>query len=400
MTLKIRSQLSVMMFLEYFVWGCWYVTMSTYLGQTLGFSGVQIGLAYSTFAISAMISPFFVGLIADRYFASERVLGVLHLVGAILLFGISKAQTFGNFYTLILLYNLCYTPTIALSNSVSFNQMSDPGVQFPSIRVLGTIGWIIAGLTIGFLAIEASASFFVIASASSLVLGLYCFSLPHMPPKKGEKALGFGEILGLDALNLFKQRDFAVLITSSVLISIPLMFYYGFTNLFFNETGMENAAGKMTMGQMSEIIFLLIMPFFFRRLGVKKMILIGMLAWVFRYLLFASGNNDQLVWMFYLGIILHGICYDFFFVTGQIFVDRRAPAHQRSSAQGIITFATYGLGFFIGTLVSGQVVDYYAIDAGVHNWKGVWMVPAIFAMLVMIIFGLLFRERKSQTSEK
>jgi nucleoside transporter len=394
MTLKIRTQLSAMMFLEYFVWGCWYVTMSTYLGQTLGFSGVQIGLAYSTFAISAMISPFFVGLIADRYFATERVLGVLHLVGAVLLFAISKAQSFGSFYALILIYNLCYTPTIALSNSVSFNQMKDPGTQFPSIRVLGTIGWIIAGLTIGFLAIEASASFFVIAAALSLVLGLYCFTLPHMPPKKDARPSGFAEILGLDALQLFRQKDFAILIISSVLISIPLMFYYSFTNLFFNETGMVNAAGKMTMGQMSEIIFLLIMPFFFRKLGVKKMILIGMAAWVLRYLLFAHGNNETLVWMFYLGILLHGICYDFFFVTGQIFVDRRAPAHLRSSAQGIITFATYGLGFFIGTLISGQVVDIYAISPSVHNWHGVWMVPAVFALVVMAIFWVFFREKQ------
>lgn len=393
MTFKTRFQLSSMMLLQYFVWGCWYVTMGTYLMQTLNFNGEQVGHAYGTFAIAAMISPFFVGMIADKYFATERLLGALHLVGAFLLFGISQVETFWSFYTLLLAYALCYTPTIALSNSLSFSQLKDPGAEFPSIRVLGTIGWIIAGLIIGFLGIEDKATFFKMAAVISAILGLYCFTMPHVPPKKNQEKKTISQILGLDAFSLFKEKDFAIMIVSSVLISIPLMFYYSFTNPFLNEAGMSNAAGKMTMGQMSEIIFMLIMPFFFKRLGVKKMIMIGMAAWIARYLLFAYGNNDQLVWMFYLGIILHGICYDFFFVTGQIFVDRRAPENLRNSAQGLITFATYGLGFYIGTIASGKIVDAFVIGENLHDWNTIWLAPAGFSVLVLIFFTVLFKDK-------
>lgn len=367
--------------------------MGTYLMQTLKFDGVQVGHAYGTFAISAMISPFFVGMIADKYFATERLLAVLHLLGAGLLYWISEVETFGNFYVLLLAYTLCYTPTIALSNSISFSQMDEPGKDFPSIRVLGTIGWIVAGLTIGFLGIEDKAVQFKIASVCSVVLGLFCFALPHVPPKKGPERMTLTQIMGLDAFSLLKKKDFAIMVISSVLICIPLMFYYSFTNPFFNESGMNNAAGKMTMGQMSEIGFMLVMPFFFKRLGIKKMILIGMAAWVARYLLFAYGNNDALVWMFYLGIILHGICYDFFFVTGQIFVDKRAPKHLQNSAQGLITFATYGLGFYIGTLASGKIVDMYLISENLHNWKMIWLAPAFFSVLVMVFFAILFKDK-------
>ena len=393
MTFKVRFQLSSMMLLQYFVWGCWYVTMGNYLVVSLDFSGDQVGQAYGTFAIAAMISPFFVGMIADKYFSTEKLLGTLHLIGAVLLFGISQAETFWNFYILLLLYTLCYTPTIALSNSLSFSQLSDPGKEFPGIRVLGTIGWIIAGLTIGFLGIEDQATFFTIAAASSAVLGIYSFTMPHVPPKKDSGKKSFSEILGLDAFSLLKKGDFAIMIISSILICIPLMFYYSLTNLFLNETGMTNAAGKMTMGQMSEIIFMLVMPFFFKRLGVKKMILFGMLAWVARYLLFAYGNNEELVMMFYLGIILHGICYDFFFVTGQIFVDKRAPEKLRSSAQGLITFATYGLGFYIGSIASGKILDLYATGDNLHNWETIWLVPAVFSAAVMIFFAIFFKDK-------
>ena len=252
--------------------------MGTYLMQTLNFDGVQVGHAYGTFAIAAMISPFFMGMIADKYFATERLLAVLHLVGAGLLYWLSEGQTFGNFYGILLAYTLCYTPTIALTNSISFSQLDDPGRDFPGLRVLGTIGWIFAGLTIGFLGIEDSGMVFKIAAACSAVLGLYCFALPHVPPKKDQESKSFAQILGLDAFSLMKKKDFAIMIISSVLICIPLMFYYSFTNPYFNEVGMVNAAGKMTMGQMSEILFMLVMPFFFKRLGVKKMILIGMAA--------------------------------------------------------------------------------------------------------------------------
>lgn len=393
MTLKIRFQLSSMMLLQYFVWGCWYVTMGNYLMKTLHFDGEQVGHAYSTFAIAAMISPFFIGMIADKYFAIERLLGTLHLIGAVLLFAISEVTTFGNFYMLLLAYSFCYTPTMALSNTLSFSQLKDPGKEFPGLRVLGTIGWIIAGLTIGYMGIEDKALFFKIAAGVSAALGLYSFTMPHVPPKKNQGKRTITEILGLDALKLFKEKDFVIMIVSSVLICIPLMFYYSFTNAFLNETGMTNAAGKMTMGQMSEIIFLLVMPFFFKRFGVKKMILIGMLAWIVRYLLFAYGNNETMVWMFYLGIILHGICYDFFFVTGQIFVDKRAPENLRNSAQGLITFATYGLGFYIGTLASGKIVDMFVTGENAHNWEMIWLIPAGFSVLVFIFFAIFFKDK-------
>lgn len=393
MTLKLRVQLSSMMWLQYFIWGSWYVTMGTYLMQTLNFDGVQVGHAYSTFAIAAMISPFFMGMIADKYFATERLLGVLHLIGAVLLYFLSQTQNFSTFYFTLLAYTLCYTPTIALTNSISFSQLDDPGRDFPSLRVLGTIGWIIAGLTIGFMGIEDSAMVFQIAAICSAVLGLYCFTLPHVPPKKDLERKTFTQILGLDAFSLLKKKDFAIMIISSVLICIPLLFYYSFTNPYFNEVGMVNAAGKMTMGQMSEILFMLVMPFFFKRLGVKKMILIGMAAWAARYLLFAFGNNDELVWMFYLGIILHGICYDFFFVTGQIFVDKRAPKHLQNSAQGLITFATYGVGFYIGTLISGRIVDMYLISENLHDWKMIWLYPAAFSVVVLIFFAIFFKDK-------
>lgn len=393
MTLKVRFQLSSMMLLQYFVWGCWYVTMGNYLMKTLNFDGAQVGHAYGTFAIAAMISPIFVGMIADKYFAIERLLGVLHLIGAVLLFAISEVTTFGNFYMLLLAYSFCYTPTMALSNTLSFSQLKDPGKEFPGIRVLGTIGWIIAGLIIGFMGIEDKATFFKIAAVVSAALGLYSFTMPHVPPKKDQEKKTIAQMIGLDALKLFKEKDFVIMIVSSVLICIPLMFYYSFTNAFLNESGMNNAAGKMTMGQMSEIIFMLVMPFFFKRFGVKKMILIGMAAWVVRYLLFAFGDNETMVWMFYLGIILHGICYDFFFVTGQIFVDKRAPENLRNSAQGLITFATYGLGFYIGTLASGKIVDMYLKAENSHDWEMIWMVPAAFSVLVFIFFAIFFKDK-------
>ena len=393
MTLKVRFQLSSLMLLQYFIWGCWYVTMGTYLVVNLKFDGDQVGQAYGTFAIAAMISPFFVGMIADKYFSTERLLGSLHLIGAVVLFLISQADTFWSFYILLLAYTLCYTPTIALSNSLSFSQLKDPGVEFPGIRVLGTIGWIIAGLTIGFLGIEDKSTFFTIAAAISAVLGLYCFTMPHVPPKRDQGRKTFAQILGLDAFKLLKEKDFAIMIISSVLICIPLMFYYSLTNLFLNESGMNNAAGKMTMGQMSEIIFMLVMPFFFKRLGVKKMVLIGMAAWIVRYLLFAYGNNEGLVMMFYLGIILHGICYDFFFVTGQIFVDKRAPDNLRNSAQGLITFATYGLGFYIGSIASGKILDLFVTGDNLHNWEMIWLVPAGFSVFVFIFFIIFFKDK-------
>src|SRR6185503_6495593 len=397
-----RLKLSTLMFLQYFVWGAWSVTMGTWLGATLHFSGQQIGLAFGTTAVAAMVSPFFVGMIADRFFATEKLLAALHLVGAAILFWASTQTAFGAFYAVLLLYALCYMPTLALSNSISFRQMQDPSREFPPIRVLGTIGWIVAGLFIGTLGLEATAVPMQLAAAGSLVLGLFCLALPHTPPAKVATRVTARDVLGLDALRLLGDRSFAVFVIGSFLICIPLQFYYTFTNPFLNEIGVTNAAGKMTLGQMSEIGFMLVMPLFFRRLGVKYMLLVGMAAWTTRYLLFAAGNTGSLVWMLYAGILLHGVCYDFFFVTGQIYVDQRAPNDLRAAAQGLIAFVTLGVGMFIGSLISGRVVDAFVItaDPPVHAWDRIWLVPAAGAVIVLMLFALFFRskERPQQVS--
>jgi nucleoside transporter len=399
MNLKLRSQLSLMMFLEYYVWGSWYVTIGTYLSQTLHYDGRQIGLAYGALSISAIISPFFVGMIADRFFSAERVMGVMHILGALLMYALTGVDNFALFYPLLFAYTLCYMPTLALSNAVCFHQMKNPGEEFPSVRVLGTIGWIAAGLVLGNLKVEASVTQLYITAIGSLLLGLYSFTLPYTPPKNRGAKVKFSDIVGLDALTLLKDRSFAIVIIASVLICIPLAFYYSFTNMFLNEIGLENAAGKMTMGQASELIFLLLMPLFFNRLGVKWMIMIGMLAWAIRYILFAFGNIQEAVWMLYAGIILHGICYDFFFVTGQIYVDKKAPAHLRSAVQGMITLATYGLGMFIGNLAGGEIVKAYTIANNQHKWLEIWMIPAVLALIVLMLFALIFRENTSKKEE-
>jgi nucleoside transporter len=388
MSRSLTLRLSTLMFLQYFVWGAWYVTMGTWLGETLHFSGEQIGLAAGTTALAAMISPFFVGMVADRFFATERILAALHVVGGLVLFYASAQLTFGPFYAILLAYALCYMPTLALSNSISFHQMTDPEREFPPIRVLGTIGWIVAGLIVGTLGLEATAVPMRIAAAGSVVLGVFCLVLPHTPPQK-KSHVTLRDVLGLDALKLLGERSFAVFVIGSFLICIPLQFYYAFANLFLNELHVSNAAGKMTLGQMSEMFFMLVMPWFFRRLGVKRMLLLGMAAWAARYALFAYGDNAGLVWMLYGGILLHGICYDFFFVTGQIYVDRKAPGDLRAAAQGFIAFVTLGVGMLIGSWVSGRIVDAFRTSAG-HAWTEIWLVPASGAAAVLVLFAVAF----------
>ena len=398
MLFSVRAKLSAMMFAQYFVWGAWSVTMGTWLGRTLHFSGEQIGLAAGTTALAAMVSPFFVGMVADRFLATERILAVLHVVGGAVLLYASMQTRFGSFYGVLLAYALCYMPTLALSNSLSFRQMDDPAREFPQVRVLGTIGWIAAGLLVGTLGLEATAVPLRIAAAASVALGLFCLVLPHTPPAKTHRAT-LGDVLGLDALRLMGERSFAVFVIGSFLICIPLQFYYAFANPFLNELSVTNAAGKMTLGQMSEIGFMLLMPWLFRRLGVKNMLLVGMAAWSARYLLFAGGNSGSLVWMLYAGILLHGVCYDFFFVTGQIYVDQRAPKNLRAAAQGLIAFVTLGVGMFIGSWVSGRIVDAFNVAApgaaASHAWDRIWLVPAAGAAGVLILFSLFFRSREA-----
>jgi len=397
MGLKTRMQLSTMMFLQYFIWGTWYVTLNTYLGEGLGFTATQIGLCYGTFAISAMISPFFVGLIADKYFATEKVLGALHLLGAVLLIVASRATTFQFFYPALLLYTLTYAPTMALTTSLSFHQMENPGKQFPGVRVLGTIGWIVANNVIGWLGYTLTVEQLYVGAAASLMLGLYSFTLPHVPPKKEKKA-NLKELIGLDALSLFKSRAFATIMIASVLIFIPVSFYFGFTATFMSDIGIDTdiIPNRISMGQMAEILFILILPFFITRFGVKRVLFIGITAWLIRFLLFANGDAEGGIWMIYTAIILHGVCYDFFVVTGQIFVDEKAPDHLKSSAQGLITFATYGLGMFIGTWFAGRTIDSLTIG-GVADWDKIWYVPTLIAAVVLVIFIFLFREKKKAT---
>ena len=389
----IRAKLSVMMFLQFFVWGAWSVPLGTYLGEALQFQGQQIGLVFGTTAVAAMISPFFVGMVADRYFATEKLLALLHTAGGVVLFFVATRTAFPAFYGALLLYALCYMPTLALTNSLSFRQMDEPAREFPRIRVLGTIGWIAAGLLVGFLQLEDTARPLQIGAAASVALGLYCLLLPHTPPAAATRVTA-RDVLGLDALKLLREPSFAVFVVGSLLVCIPLQFYYTFANPFLNEIGVVNAAGKMTLGQMSEIGFMLAMPFFFRRLGVKGMLLVGMAAWVSRYLLFAWGDNGAMVWMLYGGILLHGICYDFFFVTGQIYVDQKAPPDLRAAAQGLIAFVTLGVGMFIGSWLSGLVVDMYVAGDG-HAWDRIWIVPAVWAAAVLALFALFFRERRA-----
>jgi nucleoside transporter len=398
MPLAVRLKLSVMMFLEYFIWGAWYVTMGTWLGS-LGFSGEQIGLTYGTTALAAMISPFFVGMIADRFFATQRLLAVLHLAGGVALWYASTQHVFWPLYAAVLIHTLFYMPTLALTNSLSFRQMRDPGREFPPVRVLGTIGWIVAGLVVGTLGVEATGRPMQLAAAGSILMAMFCLLLPHTPPQSSGR-IRVRDVLGLDALKLMKDRSFAVFVIGSFLVCIPFQFYYAFAKPFMNAIGVTNAAGKMTMGQMSDLVFMLLMPGFFRRLGVKQMLLVGMAAWVTRYILFAYGNNDALVWMLYFGILLHGICYDFFFVTGQIYVDQKAPPNDRAAAQGFITFVTYGMGMLIGSWLSGRVVDAYALPGGAgHDWQNIWLVPAAMAGVVLILFALFFRStEKAETS--
>jgi nucleoside transporter len=402
MNSTIRIKLSFMMFLEFFIWGSWFVTMGTYLGKNLLSDGVQIGSAYSTQSLGAIIAPFIIGLIADKFFAAQKILGFLHLAGGILLWFAATSLNFDSFFPFILGYMIAYMPTLALVNSISFKHMTDPGKEFPAIRVFGTIGWIIAGLVIGWLNWEQDGNLvltFKMASVASIILGLFSFLLPHTPPgKKGEKT-SFGDIIGLDAIGLLKNKSYLLFFLASVAICVPLAFYYNFTNPFLNEVGMKSAAGVQSLGQVSETLFMLLMPLFFVRLGVKKMLAIGMIAWVARYLLFAFGNADTNYWMLIGGIVLHGICYDFFFVTGQIYTDKLAGEKFKSAAQGFITLATYGIGMLIGSIISGMVVDKYVVDGG-HTWYNIWIIPAVISAAVALLFILFFKDNNKEVTTK
>ncbi|HEY5691359.1 MAG TPA: nucleoside permease [Cyclobacteriaceae bacterium] len=406
---KIKVQLSFMMFLEFFIWGGWFVTLGTFLGDNLHASGGEIAIAFSTQSWGAIIAPFIIGLIADRYFNAERILAVLHVMGAILMYQMYIAIDFAGFYPYVLGYMIIYMPTLALVNSISFNQMKDPAKEFSLVRVFGTIGWIAAGLIISYVFLWDSPeargegmlkNTFLMVSIASAVLGLFSLTLPKTPPSAGRnEKVSLSTILGLDALKLLRDRNFLVFFISSILICIPLAFYYQNANPFLSEIGMNNPTGKMTIGQASEVIFMLLLPFFFKRFGFKMTIVAGMLAWTLRYVLFAYGNAGDLTFMLIIGIALHGICYDFFFVSGQIYTDSKAGEKFKSAAQGLITLATYGLGMLIGFWVAGKITDMYLLADGSHNWTGIWAFPAIFAFGVMALFVLFFKNEVIEYKE-
>lgn len=403
MELKTKLRLSTMMFLEFFVWSSWYVTMGTFLGANLMAKDQEISLAFSTQSFGAIIAPFVVGLIADRYFHAQRILGLIHLMGAGLMYLMYSSTDFNGFFPILFAYMILFMPTLALVNSISFNQMKDPAKEFSVIRVWGTVGWISAGLLISFFAWDSQEGMkegllrntWLMACIVSLVLGVFSFTLPKTPPqaRSGDK-VSLAEIIGLDALALLKHKNYAIFFISSILICIPLAFYYQNVSPFMTEIGVENSTGKIALGQVSEVLFMLALPVFFSRFGIKKTLIVAMLAWVVRYVFFAFGDANDGVWMLLVGIALHGVCYDFFFVSGQIYTDSHAGAKYKSSAQGLITLATYGIGMLIGFWVAGLISNYFLDPAGNHDWKSIWLIPSGISILVLLFFIFFFKKEK------
>lgn len=402
----LRSQLSVMMFLQFFVWGAWYGQMSKYLTNQLHASGDQVGSAYAAFSIAMIAAPFFVGMLADRFFAAQKVLGILNLLGALTLFVLTSITDADIFFWVMLVYCFTFTPTIALTNSIAMQQMNNPEKEFPAIRVFGTLAWIVVGNIVGFMQVGDQVVIFQIAMIAAALLGVMAFSLPNTPPTSTGSA-SFAQIIGKDAFVLFKDRSFSIFFISSILICIPLSFYYTWANPSLTDAYKVafpsadpngfNIENKMSLGQASEVIFMLLLPFAFQKFGIKKILIIGLLAWITRFVFFGYGTADTSVWMLYAAILLHGVCYDFFFVTGQIYTDNRAGEKIKSQAQGLISLATYGIGMFIGSIIAGKVKDMYtAGDPSITNWTNVWLVPAGIATLVLLLFILFFKDKKIQ----
>lgn len=403
----VQARLSLMMFLEFFIWGAWYTAIAVYMSA----NGMG-DLTYWPFTvnpIAAIVAPFFVGLFADRFFATEKVLGVLHIVGGLIMLMTPLAVESPVVFILMLLaYNLCFMPTMSLANTLAFHNIEDQEKEFPVIRVFGTIGWIVAGLIVSFVLViflaegvrpEATALPLYLTAAASVALGLYSFSLPHTPPPAKGEIVSIRSIIGIDALKHLGSKSFYIFLGSSLLICIPLAAYYNFLQIYLGDTGFENIAATQTIGQVSEVVFMLLMPFFFVRLGVKWMLGVGMLAWGLRYALFALGAPDAVSWMILAGIALHGICYDFFFVAGQIYVDLKSNDKIRGQAQGLIVLITYGVGMLIGAQLAGRIHGIFLGDQEtltLSQWHDFWWIPAIFAVLVMIFFLITFNDKEAE----
>jgi nucleoside transporter len=403
----IRTRLSVMMFLEFFIWGAWYTTIAVFM-QSQGMKTLT-HWPFTVNPVAAIVAPFFVGLVADRFFATERVFGLLHLIGGVLL--LIAPRLTGNpttFILVLLLYNLCYMPTLGLSSSLGFHHIADQEKDFPKIRVWGTIGWIIAGLFISFglksfvgagVQPEQTSLPLISAGVASLVLAAFSFTLPHTPPPARGQAVSARSIIGVDAFTQLGSPSFYVFIASALLICIPLAAYYNFTQLYLEAAQVKNIAATQTLGQMLEMLFMLAMPVLFARWGVKKMLLAGMAAWVLRYALFAGAAPGAVYWMIALGILLHGICYDFFFVTGQIYVDKKSTPGIRGQAQGFFVFVTYGVGMLIGAQVAGNVYNRFlggAPSLALEQWRSFWILPSVFAAVILVFFGLAFHDREAE----
>lgn len=396
MRITTRIQLMLMMFLMFCTWGAWYGQMGKYLFTALHASGDQIGSAYATFSIASIVAPFFVGLIADRYFAAQKVMGVLNLLGAVILYFLIQTKDPDTFFWYILAYTLTFAPNLALSSSIAMNQMQDPSKEFPAIRVIGTVAWIVITNIIGAYGLGDKVTIFQLAMFTSVAWGIYAFTLPNTPPKATGKAT-VSQILGTDSFVLFKDSSFLIFFISSVLVCIPLAFYYAHANLSLTESHMTNVENKMSLGQVSEVLFMLLIPFALQKFGIKKMLIVGLIAWIIRFVCFGYGDGISSEWMLYLAIVLHGVCYDFFFVTGQIYTDNKAGEKIKNSAQGLITLATYGIGMGIGSILSGKVLSNYT-NGEVHDWTSVWMVPAGIAAVVLVLFVVFFHDKKQASA--
>lgn len=396
MKLNLRIQLSLMMFLQFFVWGAWYGQMSKYLFTNLNATGSQVGSAYSAFSIAMIGAPFFIGMIADRYFAAQKVLGVLNILGAFILYFLIQETSADHFYWWILAYCLTFAPTIALTSSISMGQMADPAKEFPMVRVFGTIAWFVVTNFVGFLGVGDQSTIFYISMLASLVLGVYSFFLPNTPPKATDKPT-FTKIIGADAFVMFKDRSFLIFFISSILICIPLSFYYAMANPSLSDSGMTNVENKMSLGLLSEFLFMLAIPFAMRKFGVKWILIVGLIGWIIRFYLFSNGDGGSGLWMLYMAILLHGLCFDFFFVTGMIYTDAKAGPKIKSQAQGLISLATYGIGMYIGSILAGLITEKYTVN-GVKDWASIWLVPAAISAVVLVLFILFFKDNTRDIS--